>query len=80
MKDIIKLLKKDTINNVKNYLIKLREQLDEIEKDLDSDDDYKNMKACYYGVALSICCKDIPNKIDELIASSEKLKLNLKDK
>lgn len=68
--------RKKSINNVKKYIIDLRIELDAIEKDLDSNDKYKNMKGCYYGVAMMECLKNIDNEVDKLLRKSEKILSN----
>lgn len=65
--------RKKSINNVKKYIIDLRIELDSIEKDLDSNDKYKNMKSCYYGVAMMECLKNIDNEVDKLLRKSENI-------
>lgn len=63
--------RKKTIKNIKKYIITLRKKLDDIEKDLDSNDKYKNMKACYYGVAMGNCLKNIDDEVAKLLEKTE---------
>ncbi len=45
-----------------------------MEEDLDSDDEHKNIHACYYGIALGMCTKNIQTIVDELINNSKEFK------
>jgi hypothetical protein len=73
--------RKKTINNIKEQMMWLRQQLDEIEEDLNSDDEGKNIKACYYGIALRNCIQNLQDEVDKLIKKSIDVGvITLKDK
>ena len=56
------------IKQIKNNFIQLRETLDNIEKDLDSEDNFESLGAIYYGTALIACLNNIADEIDKLSA------------
>lgn len=54
------------IKQIKENFIQLRETLDNIEKDLDSEDNFESLEAIYYGTALITCLNNIADEIDKL--------------
>jgi molecular chaperone GrpE (heat shock protein) len=63
--------RKKAIKHAKKYILRLRKVLDAIEKDLDSNDAYKNMKGCYYGIAMVKCLKNIHDEVYKLLEKNE---------
>jgi len=60
-------LKLRALNDIKKYFKMLRDDLDEIEKDLDSKDEEKFRQALVAAMAIGGALTEVPNFIDEVI-------------
>lgn len=57
--------KEAATNKLKELLSGLKEDLEHIENDLDSNDKEKHLRALYYGSTIILCLKKVSNFIEE---------------